>query len=157
MNKCYQLIGVPGSGKSTWIKKQIWALGMPVVSTDMYVEMEAYRQGKTYTEVFEEYMPTAVRLMVNHALTCQSNRLDFIWDQTSTTVKSRAKKFNTLLPSQYEHIAVVFKVPEPDELARRLASRPGKVIPLEVMENMIRNFEPPSLDEGFKEIWVIGE
>jgi len=157
MNKCYQLIGVPGSGKSTWIKNQSWALGMPVVSTDRYVEIEAQRQGKTYTEVFEEYMPIAVRLMVNHALACQANNMDFIWDQTSTTVKTRAKKFNTLLPSQYEHIAVVFKTPEPDELARRLASRPGKVIPAEVMENMIRNFEYPSLDEGFKEIWVVGE
>jgi predicted kinase len=157
MNKCYQLIGVPGAGKSTWIKNQTWALGMPVVSTDKYVEIEAKRQGKTYTEVFEEYMPIAVRLMVNHALVCQANNMDFIWDQTSTTVKTRAKKFNTLLPSQYEHIAVVFKTPEPDELARRLASRPGKVIPAEVMENMIRNFEYPSLDEGFKEIWVVGE
>jgi predicted kinase len=157
MNKCYQLIGVPGAGKSTWIKNQTWALGMPVVSTDRYVEIEAKRQGKTYTEVFEEYMPIAVRLMVNHALVCQANNMDFIWDQTSTTVKTRAKKFNTLLPSQYEHIAVVFKTPEPDELARRLASRPGKVIPAEVMENMIRNFEYPSLDEGFKEIWVVGE
>lgn len=157
MNKCYQLIGVPGAGKSTWIKNQTWALGMPVVSTDMYVEMEAQRQGKTYTEVFEEYMPIAVRLMVNHALACQANRLDFIWDQTSTTIKSRAKKFNTLLPSQYEHIAVVFKVPEPDELTRRLTSRPGKEIPADVMESMIKNFEFPSLDEGFKEIWVVGE
>jgi predicted kinase len=157
MNKCYQLIGVPGAGKSTWIKNQTWALGMPVVSTDRYVEIEAKRQGKTYTEVFEEYMPIAVRLMVNHALACQANNMDFIWDQTSTTVKTRAKKFNTLLPSQYEHIAVVFKTPEPDELARRLASRPGKVIPAEVMENMIKNFEYPSLDEGFKEIWVVGE
>jgi len=157
MNKCYQLIGVPGAGKSTWIKNQTWALGMPVVSTDRYVEIEAQRQGKTYTEVFEEYMPVAVRLMTNHALTCQANNMDFIWDQTSTTVKTRARKFNTLLPSQYEHIAVVFKTPEPDELSRRLASRPGKVIPAEVMENMIRNFEYPSLDEGFKEIWVVGE
>lgn len=155
MNKCYQLVGVPGSGKSTWIKNQIWALGMPVVSTDMYVEIEAHRQGKTYTEVFEEYMPVAVRLMANQALICQANRLDFIWDQTSTTVKTRARKFATLLPSQYEHIAVVFKTPEPDELARRLASRPGKVIPPEVMESMINNFEMPTLDEGFKEIWNV--
>lgn len=157
MNKCYQLIGVPGAGKSTWIKQQTWALGLPVVSSDMYVEMEAQRQGKTYSEVFEEYMPIAVRLMVNHALICQANKLDFIWDQTSTTVASRKRKFNTLLPSQYEHIAVVFKVPEPAELTRRLASRPGKEIPADVMENMIRNFELPSLDEGFKEIWVVGE
>lgn len=157
MNKCYQLIGVPGAGKSTWIKSQIWALGLPVVGTDMYVEMEAHRQGKTYTEVFEDYMPIAVRLMANHALTCQANRLDFIWDQTSTTVKSRARKFNTLLPSQYEHIAVVFKTPEIDELKHRLASRPGKVVPWGVVQGMIDNFEMPTLDEGFKEIRIVGE
>jgi predicted kinase len=157
MNKCYQLIGVPGAGKSTWIKNQTWALGLPVVSTDMYVEMEAHRQGKTYTEVFESYMPIAVKLMINHALICQANKLDFIWDQTSTTIASRKRKFNTLLPSQYEHIAVVFQTPSRIELKRRLASRPGKEIPDAVLEGMLASFEAPSLDEGFKEIWVIGE
>ena len=155
MNKCYQLVGVPGSGKSTWIKNQTWALGMSVVSSDMYVEIEAHRQGKTYSEVFEEYMPIAVRLMVNHALTCQANKIDFIWDQTSTTIASRARKFNTLLPSQYQHIAVVFKTPEPAELERRLASRPGKVIPEDVIINMIENWEEPTLEEGFTEIWRV--
>jgi len=157
MNKCYQLVGVPGSGKSTWIKNQPWAKDLPVVSTDHFVEEEAKRQGKTYSEVFEEYMPIAVKLMANQALICQANKLDFIWDQTSTTVTTRARKFNTLMSSQYEHIAVVFKTPDIVELDRRLKSRPGKVIPEEVMENMIRNFEMPSLDEGFKEIWIVGE
>ena len=155
MNKCYQLIGVPGAGKSTWIKNQIWALGMPVVGTDMFVEIEAHRQGKTYSEVFNDYMPIAVRLMLNHALTCQANKLDFIWDQTSTTVASRKRKFNTLLPSQYEHIAVVFETPSRIELKRRLASRPGKEIPDSVMEGMLASFEFPSLEEGFKEIWRV--
>ena len=155
MNKCYQLVGVPCAGKSTWIKNQIWALGMPVVGTDMFVEMEAHRQGKTYSEVFNDYMPIAVRLMLNHALTCQANKLDFIWDQTSTTVASRKRKFNTLLPSQYEHIAVVFETPSRIELKRRLASRPGKEIPDSVMEGMLASFEFPSLEEGFKEIWRV--
>jgi predicted kinase len=154
MNKCYQLVGVPGSGKSTWIKNQEWMKDMPVVSTDQYVEAYAKEQGKTYSEVFEEYMPIAVRLMVNHALTCQANRLDFVWDQTSTTVKTRARKFNTLLPSQYEHIAIVFATPEPDELARRLASRPGKEIPASIIQGMIDNFEMPTVEEGFKEVWM---
>jgi len=157
MNKCYQLVGVPGSGKSTWIKTQAWAKDLPVVSTDHFVEEEAKRQGKTYSEVFEEYMPIAVKLMANQALICQANNLDFIWDQTSTTVKTRARKFNTLLSSQYEHIAVVFKTPEPEELTRRLESRPGKVIPPEVMESMIKNFEMPTIEEGFKQIWIVGE
>ena len=149
--KCYQLIGVPGSGKSTWIKNQEWAKDIPVVSTDNFVEAYAKEQGKTYNEVFKDYMPIAVKLMANQALICQANGLDVIWDQTSTTVVSRKRKFNTL--PGYEHIAVVFKTPEPDELARRLASRPGKNIPDHVMRSMIAGFEMPTEDEGFTEIW----
>jgi gluconate kinase len=57
-----------------------------------------------------------------------------------------------MLPN-YEHIAVVFKTPEKEELARRLASRPGKNIPEHVMRSMIENFDVPTEDEGFKEIW----
>lgn len=151
MPKCYQLIGVPGAGKSTWIKTQDWAKDMPVVSTDNFVEAYAKEQGKTYSEVFDEYMPIAVKLMANQALVCQANGLDVIWDQTSTSVVSRKRKFNTL--PKYEHIAVVFKTPDADELARRLASRPGKNIPDHVMRSMIDNFEMPTEEEGFTEIW----
>jgi predicted kinase len=151
MPKCYQLIGVPGAGKSTWIKNQDWAVDLPVVSTDNFVEAYAKEQGKTYNEVFKDYMPIAVRLMANQALVCQANGLDVIWDQTSTSVISRKRKFNTL--PKYEHIAVVFKTPDADELARRLASRPGKNIPDHVMRSMIDSFEMPTEDEGFTEIW----
>jgi len=153
MPKCYQLVGVPGSGKSTWIKNQTWMLGMPVVCTDTFVEDYAKKQGKTYSEVFDEYMPIAVKLMANQAKICEANSLDLIWDQTSTTRASRERKFNTL--PRYEHIAVVFTTPEPEELARRLASRPGKVIPDHVMRTMIDGFEMPTEDEGFTEIWRV--
>ena len=151
MPQCYQLIGVPGAGKSTWIKSQDWAKDIPVVSTDNFVEAYAKEQGKTYNEVFKDYMPIAVKLMANQALICQANGLDVIWDQTSTSVVSRKRKFNTL--PGYEHIAVVFRTPEKDELAKRLASRPGKNIPDHVMRSMIDNFEMPTEDEGFTEIW----
>lgn len=151
MPRCYQLIGVPGAGKSTWIKNQIWALGLNVASTDAHVEDYAVKQGKTYNDVFDEYMPTAVKLMAEHVTFCRENNLDVIWDQTSTTVKSRRKKFN-MLPD-YEHIAVVFATPEPAELERRLNSRPGKNIPWNVMQGMIKHFEEPTLEEGFSEIW----
>lgn len=152
MPKCYQLIGVPGAGKSTWITKQEWAKDCVVVSTDEFVEAYAKQQGKTYNEVFDDYMPTAVVLMANDVELARTQGRDIIWDQTSTSVKSRKKKFN-MLPD-YEHIAVVFKTPENEELARRLASRPGKNIPEHVMRSMIKHFEMPSEEEGFKEIWT---
>lgn len=151
MPRCYQLIGVPGSGKSTWIRNQTWALGLNIVSTDVWVEDFAVKEGRTYSEVFDEYMPTAVKLMAEHVVYCRTNQLDVIWDQTSINAKSRRKKFD-MLPD-YEHIAVVFATPEPAELEQRLASRPGKTIPWNIMQGMIKHFEEPTLEEGFSEIW----
>ena len=151
MPKCYQLIGVPASGKSTWIKNQNWALGLTVVSTDNFVEDYAKTQGKTYSEVFDEYMSTAVDLMCDVVVHAREHGHDIIWDQTNTSVKSRARKFR-MLPD-YEHIAVVFKTPDEEELSRRLSSRPGKNIPAHVMRSMIDHFEMPDEEEGFKEIW----
>ena len=154
MPRCYQMIGVPGSGKSTWIKNQDWALGLTVVSTDNFVEDHAKKQGKTYSEVFDEYMPTAVDLMAKVVVHAREHGHDIIWDQTSTSKESRRRKF-AMLPD-YEHVAVVFKTPEPAELTRRLASRPGKIVPDHVVSNMIDQFEPPTLEEGFEEIWTAG-
>ena len=152
MSKCYQLVGIPASGKSTWIKNQEWVKDCVVVSTDEFVENYAKEQGKTYSEVFNEYMPTAVKLMADKVVDAREAGKDIVWDQTSTSVKTRARKFN-MLPD-YEHIAVVFKTPAADELAQRLASRPGKIIPDEVVQDMINKFEMPSLDEGFVQIWI---
>lgn len=153
MPKCYQLVGVPGSGKTTWIDNQIWALPCAKVSTDKWVDIYAKEVGKTYNEVFEMFMPTAVELMAKEVITSRDMGRDIIWDQTSTTIKSRQKKF-AMLPNYY-HIAVVFKTPVDGELMKRLASRPGKDIPWDVVSNMINNFEMPTEEEGFKEIWKI--
>ena len=154
MPKCYQLIGVPGSGKSTWVDKQAWAFSCAKVSTDKWVEIYAREVGRTYSEVFTDFMPTAVELMVKEVVAASEMKRDIIWDQTSTTVNSRSKKFR-MLPN-YEHIAVVFKTPEHKELVRRLFSRPGKEIPDHVIASMIASWEEPTEEEGFKEIRYIG-
>jgi predicted kinase len=151
MPKCYQLVGVPGSGKSTWVSNQEWKDNCYYISTDKHVEAYAEAHGKTYSEVFHDYMPTAVDNMVEEVIRARDAGIDIIWDQTSTTVASRVKKFK-MLPN-YEHIAVVFKTPNRIELKRRLDSRPGKEIPDVVIEGMLASFEMPTEEEGFKEIW----
>jgi predicted kinase len=153
MLKCYQLIGVPGSGKSTWVKSQDWISDCVIVSTDDLVERHAAELGKTYNEVFVDFMPTAVDLMCKEVIAAREAGRDIIWDQTSVNEKSRKKKFQ-MLPDYY-HIAVVFSTPEKSELERRLASRPGKSIPKNVIDAMISNFQIPTEDEGFKEIWYV--
>jgi predicted kinase len=153
MAKCYQLIGVPGSGKSTWIDTQDWALSCAKVSTDKWVEIYAKEVGRTYSQVFVDFMPTAVDLMAKEVIAAREMGRDIIWDQTSVSVKSRKRKFQ-MLPN-YQHIAVVFTTPEHKELMRRLMNRPGKDIPDHVIASMIASFEIPTLDEGFTEIRVV--
>ena len=153
MPKCYQLVGVPGAGKSTWITKQDWLQDCVVISTDNHVEAQARIEGKTYNDVFKDFMPFAVKMMADDVVKAREAGKDIVWDQTSTTVKSRARKFD-MLPD-YEHIAVVFQIPEKEELERRLGSRPGKNIPWNVMQGMIKHFDMPSENEGFKEIWYV--
>ena len=160
MAVAYILVGVPGAGKSTWIKNQtlFWPvlknfneLGLTIVSTDAFVEHYAKAQGKTYSEVFEDYMPIAIGLMLDQVETARELDHTIIWDQTSTTVKSRAKKFR-MLPN-YEMIAVVFRTPPYDELIKRIDSRIGREIPTKVVLDMIEKWEEPTLEEGFSEIW----
>lgn len=150
MPKVYVLVGVPGSGKSTWVSNQLWASECVYVSSDHFVEEEAERQGKTYNEVFKDYATKAVSLMLDKVIEAREAGKDIIWDQTSVNVKSRKKKFS-MLPN-YEHIAVVFPTPEPEEHARRL-NRPGKSIPKEILDSMINTFEMPTEEEGYKEVW----
>jgi predicted kinase len=121
------------------------------VSTDKWVEIYAKEVGRTYSEVFVDFMPTAVDLMAKEVVVTREMSRDIIWDQTSTTIASRAKKFR-MLPD-YEHIAVVFRTPEHTELMRRLLNRPGKEIPDHVIASMIASWEEPAVEEGFKEIW----
>ena len=152
MPTCYQLVGVPGSGKSTWIKNQPWAEHCKVISTDDHVERYAQSVGRTYNEVFQDYMATAVELMAEDVVNARAKNMDIIWDQTSLTIQSRKRKFK-MLPN-YDPIAVVFLTPKPEELKRRLDSRVGKTIPDYVMDQMLRNFQTPTEREGFKEVWL---
>jgi predicted kinase len=150
-SKNYTLIGVPGAGKSTWIANQLWVNDCVYISSDQLIEEEARRQGKTYNDVFKDYVNTAISLMLEQVVAARDAGKNIIWDQTSVSIKSRKKKFQ-MLPD-YEHIAVVFATPPRDELEQRLASRPGKNIPWEVVNSMINNFEMPTKEEGFTEIW----
>jgi predicted kinase len=151
MSKVYMLVGVPGSGKSTWYNSQDWVNDCVLVSTDKLIELEAARQGKTYNDVFKGYIDEATRIMKQDVLDAVAAGKDIIWDQTNTSKKSRKSKL--AMVKDYYKIAVVFDTPAEEELKLRLANRPGKNIPWNVMQNMIDNFDMPSEKEGFEEIW----
>lgn len=154
MPKLYVLVGVPGSGKTTWVGNQSidWDK-TAYISTDKLVERHANFIGLSYQDVFEAYMSEAVQLMAAEARQAFATDLDVIWDQTSTTAASRAKKLR-MTPEHYTKIAVVFETPPADVHAKWL-DRPGKEIPTNVIDDMISNFEEPTVEEGFDGIVYI--
>ena len=147
----YILVGIPASGKSTWAEKQEWIEECAYISTDHHIEEYAKLVGKTYSDVFDDYMPTAVNLMAADVLDAVKDNMDIVWDQTSTTVKSRKRKFKML--TGYHMIAVVFRIPDDHTLSKRLLNRPGKNIPLTAIQQMKSQFVMPTQEEGFHEIW----
>lgn len=148
----YVLVGVPGAGKTTWAKSQSWFEDCVYISTDKIVEEYAHSVGKTYSEVFKDYMPKAVEKMLDEVGEAKWAGANIIWDQTSTTRISREKKLR-MMPN-YTKIAVVFKTPNAEDLTLRL-DRPGKDIPMEVVNNFIENFQDVENDEGFDVIWRV--
>jgi predicted kinase len=147
MATLYMLIGVPGAGKTTWIKNNKG--NAVVLSTDDYIEKVAAKQGLTYNDVFKDAMGGAVHNLKLNLKSAIANDRDIIWDQTNLTVKSRRDKLK-MVPDNYRKVAVFFSVP--NDLRDRLASRPGKTIPEPVILTMINQLTPPSKEEGFDEI-----
>lgn len=148
----YVLVGVPGSGKSTWVANQPWASECVLISSDQLIEQEARRCNKTYDDVFQDFADIAIEKMLDAVADARDAQKNIIWDQTSVDARSRRLKFNAL--PGYRHVAIVFPIPGPEELARRL-ERPGKTIPVEVVRKMINRFTVPTKQEGYDEIWTI--
>jgi predicted kinase len=151
MAELLMLIGVPGSGKSTWVKENCDPLAFNLISSDNFIEEAAKKDGVTYNEAFQKYIKKATEDMNKMAKYAFDNDRNVVWDQTNLTIKSRKAKL-AMVPSHYKKTAVFFTTPAADEHKRRLDSRPGKTIPYHILKNMAETMDPPSYQEGWDNI-----
>lgn len=149
------LVGMPGSGKSTWLAHAHidWSRTI-VASTDNIIELRAREQGKTYSEVFQAEIKSATQQMNQTIQKAFAQGLNVILDQTNVSAKTRAAKL-AQVPDNYRKVAVFFPTPPDAELKRRLENRPGKTIPQNVIMGMKSQLEMPSESEGFDEVIVV--
>lgn len=158
MPNLFMLVGIPGSGKSTWCESLLKRDPLiHTVSTDNHIDRFAQHKGKTYNEVFKQYIKEATFQMFVDAHFEVEHRHDFIWDQTNLTVSSRRSKLEDV-PANYIRHAIVFHAdPKYDRalIDQRILSRKGKFINSEIIDRMFTSFEMPSLNEGFDFIRVI--
>jgi predicted kinase len=153
MSELVMLVGVPGSGKSTWVKENCDPMQFNLLSTDNYIESVAEKEGITYNQAFKDHIKKATDNMNKMAKDAFSNNRNVIWDQTNLSKKSRKAKL-AMVPAHYTKIAVYFPAPNKEEHKRRLDSRPGKTIPSHILKDMIDCIQIPSHDEGFDKVLV---
>jgi predicted kinase len=159
MPKCTILVGVPGSGKSTWFSKNKTATMAPI-STDNIIEFMGSLFGFTYDQIFSDSIKLADKIMWKRLEWNAERSNDVVIDRTNLTAKSRKKFIDFLKPFGYEFEAVVFPLPgtvefSEEEWFRRLDSRQGKTIPNAVLASMVNSAQMPSEEEGFTKITVL--
>jgi len=156
------MVGVSGSGKTTWVKSHKEYVAC---STDSVIEQLAEVMGISYTEAFDyiqnkkkfDYIAAKFFEKIHD---CILNDKDFVIDRTHLKRNIRISLINELKSFALEHgknlelTAVSFELPK-NTLFERLKNREkktGKSIPKEVILEQINSFDIPTLDEGFAAI-----
>lgn len=142
------LVGVPGSGKTTFRKEYLQ--GFSVVSLDDHLERIAEKEGIDYNHAFKEHSSSAYHAARGDLIRFAREGKDIVIDMTNLTDKSRLEKaclitrFSPVLTDEkYNFLVVFFPTPDTAELKKRLNSRPGKTIPDNVMHGMLESLEMP--------------
>ncbi len=113
------LVGLPGSGKSTWA----WDFkgGYPVLSIDSHIERMAYEKDMEYAQALKTFFPQATQAFKEDVLTFCRAKQSFIWDQSNLTREGRELIYKMLSPT-HKVTYVCFFVPV-EECIRRIERR----------------------------------
>ena len=156
--KIIMLIGVPGTGKTTWCDYMIANVhkNAIVLSRDSIVESLCTRDNITYNEsFFRKDLQKEVDELFRTALTnAKASTCDVIIDRTNLSVKTRKSILNSF-SSDDKKIAVVFTLSY-YLITQNLKTREqatGKHISTKLLEEMLARYEPPTYTE-FDEIYT---
>lgn len=153
MRYLYLLVGIPGSGKSTWMRNHIGD-NDAVISRDS-IHFQLLSDEDEYfareNEVFDKFIKAI-------QITIDADYWDIYVDATHLNEKARNKVLDRLdIPDGVAIIPVYFDIC-PEEAIRRNNKRTGRArVPDNVILNMYGSLIPPTMNEKhkYKEIWRI--
>lgn len=140
MPKLYIMVGLPGSGKSTYVSEHL--SDVTYISSDKYIEARAEKLGCSYNDIFKSTIKYAEDLMWQDAFKAHKAKEDVVIDRTNMTKRSRARWLN-FFRGWEPHCTVMHC----DRVHARNAQRINKTIPMNVINSM--KYEAPALEEGF--------
>lgn len=161
------LVGLPCTGKSTWLKslgyttydiseaRDKWL----VLSTDYNVEQMGIANGvDDYHEQWKQFIGEADKKFFADFKSATEQGLSVIVDRTNISTKSRARLFEIIKQSNRNYMvnARVFGTSiNIYQYFEHVASRKDKIIPAAIVQNMAMSFTMPSIAEGFTNVYVV--
>lgn len=140
--KAIFMVGLPGCGKSTYIQKN--CSDYLVVSRD--AQIHKLEPGLSYHDAWEKVDQNEVNKMFEQDLSSAiSSNKNIIIDMTNLTYKGR-RKFYDRLKSKYSVKNIVL-MPDFSVVLSRNSERTGKVIPKDIIINMMKNAYLPFENE----------
>tara|TARA_B110000503_G_scaffold5937_1_gene8168 strand:- start:436 stop:894 length:459 start_codon:yes stop_codon:yes gene_type:complete len=143
-NTLYITVGLPGSGKSTYVKNFIKDKEIEYLSSDslraVYGKSE---EDQTVTPLVFGH----IKRKVDEFLKDGKNVLV---DATSVNRKERSDYINTAKKYGAKVVAIVFKMDRQGLIDRnkKRGEQGGRVVPDFIIDKMLNKFEEPSYDEG---------
>jgi predicted kinase len=165
--KIWILCGLPGVGKSTWVKNNI--PNAHIISRDQLVESVAAQHGITYDAAFDNTPEcAAVQKEVNHLLNKQieaagskdfDHQKDVVIDMTNLTERSRKKncphrRGRDVVCVFFNHEGAIDRIL--NSIKKRSQSLGWKIIPDHVIYSMLNGFQKPNaILENFEKVIVV--
>jgi predicted kinase len=137
-------IGLPGSGKSSWFKRNnIAPLSSDVMRSLLFDDVREQR--------FQDLVFSNLRSLLKSRLI--AHRPTNYVDATNLTPQERQHWIKLAHEYNYEAHALFFDVPL--EVCIERHQRRDRVVPEDVMRRMSMKFKPPTFEEGFSKITVV--
>lgn len=156
MSECIMMVGLPGSGKTTWVNDNLVSTHR-ILSSDAVIDEVASMFDMTYDEAFPHLIKFASSVFEKEFKESLNLREPFVIDRTNLSIKGRKKYLDRLKSKGYVVKAVVLDLTDPNEHLRRLEVRSdldGKTISDELLNSMMSGYQIPTLEEGFDEIVI---
>jgi predicted kinase len=127
------LVGIQGSGKTTFY-------GERFSETHVRISLDDLRTRERERALVRE---------------CFKDRRPFVVDKTNVLASERAIYIAAAKAAGFRVMAYHFRVPLRAAIARNNRRQPGEIIPIPALIATLKRLQPPTLDEGFDQIFIV--